>query len=387
MADATRLVNGEPSFLPTLVADKVTGLLIAQAISAALFRRERTGEGQEIEVPMIDAATAFTLVEHGAGAIPTEHPVAAGYPRILSAHRRPHPTKDGWVAILPYSLEHYEAFFAATGLLDEVDPAMYADGRTRIARSDVLYGYVRRATPSRTTAEWLELCRELQIPASAVATLDELVAALPVVEHPVVGPYRADPGSGPLRRHGGRGAAARCAARGDTARCSASSGSPAPSRGAARRRHRRLADGSSHAGAVERRPSSADVAAGHDADRCVEPEAGVVPLVLALATPEPVLVVHPGELLALPPTGAAATDGRGLGLARSTVLGSLAARGEEEMGQALAGRGVHPRQVVCDQSDRDLDSHERHRRPLSCSGTMPPGNPTIGRDPRHDVQL
>ena len=152
MADTVRLVHGEPSFLPTLVADKVTGLVIAQAICAALFRRERTGEGQEIEIPMIDVATAFTLVEHGAGAIPAEHPVAAGYPRILSTHRRPHPTQDGWVAILPYSREHYEAFFAATGLLDDVDPAMYADGRTRIARSDVLYGYVRRATPQRTTA-------------------------------------------------------------------------------------------------------------------------------------------------------------------------------------------------------------------------------------------
>ncbi len=190
MADTVRLVHGEPSFLPTLVADKVTGLVIAQAICAALFRRERTGEGQEIEIPMIDVATAFTLVEHGAGAIPAEHPVPAGYPRILSTHRRPHPTADGWVAILPYSREHYEAFFAATGLIDSVDPAMYADGRTRIARSDVLYGYVRRATPQRTTAQWLDLCRELHIPASEVATLDELVEELPVAEHPVAGPYR-----------------------------------------------------------------------------------------------------------------------------------------------------------------------------------------------------
>lgn len=193
LADTVRLVHGEPSFLPTLVADKVTGLLIAQAVTAALFHRERSGEGQEIEIPMIDAATAFTLVEHGAGAIPAEHPVAAGYPRILSTHRRPHPTKDGWVAILPYSQEHYEQFFAATGMLDDVDPAMYADGRTRLARSDVLYGYVRTATPQRTTAEWLELCRELAIPASEVATLDELVASLPLADHPVVGPYRQIP--------------------------------------------------------------------------------------------------------------------------------------------------------------------------------------------------
>lgn len=193
LADTARLVHGEPAFMPTLVADKVTGMFIAQAICAALFHRERTGEGQEIEIPMLDAVRAFTLVEHGAGAIDALHPTPAGYPRILSPSRRPHPTKDGWVAILPYSFEHYVAFFAATGLTEEVDPEMYADGRTRIARSDVLYGYVRRATPHRTTAQWLDLCRELKIPAAEVATLDQLVAELPIAEHRVAGPYRVIP--------------------------------------------------------------------------------------------------------------------------------------------------------------------------------------------------
>jgi crotonobetainyl-CoA:carnitine CoA-transferase CaiB-like acyl-CoA transferase len=193
LSDTMRLVHGEPAFLPTLVADKVTGMWIAQAICAALFHRERTGEGQEIEIPMLDAVTAFTLVEHGAGAIDAVNPTAAGYPRILSPARRPHPSKDGWVAILPYSREHYEAFFAATGLTGEIDPTMYADGRTRIERSDVLYGYVRRATPARTTAEWLDLCRRLRIPASDVATLDRIVADLPIADHPVAGPYRVIP--------------------------------------------------------------------------------------------------------------------------------------------------------------------------------------------------
>jgi len=193
LADTARLVHGEPAFIPTLVADKVTGMYIAQAICAALFHRERTGEGQEIEIPMLDAARAFTLVEHGAGAIDAVNPTAAGYPRILSPARRPHPTKDGWVAILPYSFEHYVAFFAVTGLTNEVDQALYVDDRTRIQQSELLYGFVRRATPQRTTAEWLELCRELAIPASEVATLDQLVAELPIARHARTGPYRVIP--------------------------------------------------------------------------------------------------------------------------------------------------------------------------------------------------
>ncbi|HEY5109415.1 MAG TPA: CoA transferase, partial [Acidimicrobiales bacterium] len=59
--DAFRRQGGVPVLVPTLVADKVSGLTIAYAVLAALFERERTGRGQQIEVPMIDVMTAFTL--------------------------------------------------------------------------------------------------------------------------------------------------------------------------------------------------------------------------------------------------------------------------------------------------------------------------------------
>ena len=151
---------------------------------------------------MIDAATAFTLVEHGAGAIPRSTPCAAGYPRILTAHRRPHPTKR--------RLGGDPAVLAASTTRRSSRPPDCSTRSTRRCTPTAgraspgptcCYGYVRRATPARTTGEWLALCRELQIPASAVATLDELVAALPIIEHPVVGPYRQIPAAA---RFGGR---------------------------------------------------------------------------------------------------------------------------------------------------------------------------------------
>ena len=70
VADVVRRASGpdgEPALLPMILADKVSGLTLDYALLAALFERERSGLGQRIEVPMVDAVAAFVLVEHGAG--------------------------------------------------------------------------------------------------------------------------------------------------------------------------------------------------------------------------------------------------------------------------------------------------------------------------------
>ena len=190
IADAVRRVNGEPGLVPTLVADKVCAFILAQAVTAALLHRARTGEGQHVEVPMVDAMRAFTLVEHGAGAIAEPRTERAGYPRILTPERRPQPTSDGWINILPYSQVHYDRLFTAGGRDDLVGNPAYADGRARIANSAMLYRAVRGIVAQRSTEEWLEFCSRLNIPVSRVVTLEELVDDLPIVDHPVAGRYR-----------------------------------------------------------------------------------------------------------------------------------------------------------------------------------------------------
>lgn len=182
-----------PSLLPTLVADKVAGLAIVQAVLAALFHRATTGEGQDIEVPMIDVIRSFVLVEHGAGAIPEPPLARPGYPRILTPQRRPQETSDGWINVLPYTAGHYRALFSAGGRDDLLDDPRIKGRAARFEHADALYREVAIILADRTTDEWLDFCTEHAIPATKAASLEDLVAELPVVDHPVAGPYREVP--------------------------------------------------------------------------------------------------------------------------------------------------------------------------------------------------
>ncbi|MEX0847818.1 MAG: CoA transferase [Ilumatobacteraceae bacterium] len=193
IADSFTLQSGRPALAPTLVADKVAGLTILYAVLAALFHRERTGEGQFVEVPMIDALTSFTLVEHGSAAIPEPALGAAGYRRIVVPERRPFATLDGWMAVLPYSTSNYAAIFCEGGLDDMADDPRIATPESRMANAGALYAAIEPIIASRSTEFWVGFCERHDIPAGAVVTLAELVDDLPVVEHPTAGRYREIP--------------------------------------------------------------------------------------------------------------------------------------------------------------------------------------------------
>ncbi len=193
VADMMARMHGVPTLVPSIFADKVCGLILGHAVLAALLHRQRTGTGQHVEVPMVDAMRSFMLVEHGAGAIADPPVGPVGYQRILTPERGPQQTADGWISILPYSREHYAALFTQGDVTDLVDVAHYADPRSRIEYADLLYRAVRTIVATRPTAYWLEFCLEKRVPASPIVTLDDMVAELPVVEHPVAGRYRHIP--------------------------------------------------------------------------------------------------------------------------------------------------------------------------------------------------
>jgi crotonobetainyl-CoA:carnitine CoA-transferase CaiB-like acyl-CoA transferase len=142
---------------------------------------------------MIDVAQAFMLVEHGAAAIDPEADAPAGYTRILTPKRRPQQTLDGWIHILPYTREHYNALFLAGGRADLVDDPRTATLKDCIANSHFLYPAVEPIVLQRTTEAWVAFCRDRGIPATELPSLDDLVEALPIAQHPIVGPYRQIP--------------------------------------------------------------------------------------------------------------------------------------------------------------------------------------------------
>lgn len=167
--------GAEPRFVPTILADKVAALHTVYGILAALVARSngRT-EAIHVDVPMFEAMTSFLMNEHLCGATFSDDG-RTGYERILSTNRRPHRTRDGWIAVLPYTGEQWRRFLSEVGRDDILDEPWFADGPTRQARLDYLYGVIATALVERTTAEWMDAFTRLDIPASEINTTQSLL--------------------------------------------------------------------------------------------------------------------------------------------------------------------------------------------------------------------
>lgn len=165
-------LTGDATYVATIMADKVTGLTALYATMMALFHRERTGEGQEVEVSMFETMASFMLVEHANGALFDPPLGPAIYPRTVAPNRRPYRTRDGHVAALIYNDKHWNAFIAS--VQPEWNSDEFATLALRAKQIDRVYGLLAQTMLERTTAEWLTLFAELEIPATPINTLDSL---------------------------------------------------------------------------------------------------------------------------------------------------------------------------------------------------------------------
>lgn len=163
-----------PQYVNTILADKVAGLTIAYSIPMALYERERSGLGQNIEVPMFETLVSFLALEQLSGQTFVPGLGGVGYSRVLSPHRKPYLTRDGYIALLPYTSGQWSRFFSLSGRSDLSIDLRYADASARSANIDQLYATLAEIVATKTTAQWLELLRDADIPHSEVSTFDEL---------------------------------------------------------------------------------------------------------------------------------------------------------------------------------------------------------------------
>jgi formyl-CoA transferase len=195
---SARASGGEPRFLPSLIVDKTSGLHLAMGILGALVHRGRTGQGQLVEVPMLEAITAFWMTEHLYDATYEPARGQIGYPRLLNPQRRPARSKDGYVCMLIVTDKHWNAFCNSLDREDlRTDPRV-ATIAARANNQHVVQQFVNELAPEKTTAEWLALCDANDIPAMPVNDLDDVLedphlkttGFFTIREHPTEGPVR-----------------------------------------------------------------------------------------------------------------------------------------------------------------------------------------------------
>ncbi len=170
-------VDGDPRprYLPSLIADKVAGLHAAYGALGALFHRERTGEGQLVEVPMFEVFSSFMMLEHLGGQTfdPPNAPV--GYARQVDPYRQPFPASDGAVSIVMYTHDAWDRVFTVLEDPEFITQERFNVPGGRATHQDELYQHIAALTPNFSTAELIRRCHATQLPAQAVQDLGEVL--------------------------------------------------------------------------------------------------------------------------------------------------------------------------------------------------------------------
>jgi len=190
--------TGEPTFVPMVMTDHITGITAAQAVGFALFRRERTGRGEAVEVPMMENMASFVTSEH-MGPATFEPPIGEpGDNRLLTPHYRPQKTKDGYITISPNTNAQAFGFFEAIGRPELQSDPRFDSAGSRTENADAFFEVRAAGLLQKTTAEWLRVFAERDIPAARYNSLDDLfddphladVGFFATEEHPTEGTIR-----------------------------------------------------------------------------------------------------------------------------------------------------------------------------------------------------
>ena len=191
--------DGKPTKVGIAINDIAAGATALYSILAAQMLRQRTGEGQYIDISLVDAGLAWTLWEAGAYFGSGEIPAPSGTRHRRSTPYQAYRTSDGYVTIGANNDRLWQRFCN-----DVVQcPEWLTDSRfetlpDRMAHIDELEREIEKITTTRTTSEWVEICDKAGVPGGPVLTYDETLADPHVIErdmvvdleHPIIGPMR-----------------------------------------------------------------------------------------------------------------------------------------------------------------------------------------------------
>ena len=189
-----------PRFVPSTVADRVTGLNTVNAVTTALFHRERSGRGQAVEVTMFESLAEFVLSDHMGGKTFEPPAGAMGYPRLLAEHRNPYATRDGYLCLLLYNDKQWRNFFRIIGREEMFEnDARFSTQANRAQHFAEGYAFVAEHIKTRTSAQWLEVLAAADIPVMPLNSLEDLLADphlhetgfFSLIEHPSEGTIRS----------------------------------------------------------------------------------------------------------------------------------------------------------------------------------------------------
>jgi crotonobetainyl-CoA:carnitine CoA-transferase CaiB-like acyl-CoA transferase len=171
-----RVIDGAPRYAPINICDRVVGLYVANAVTSALYFREKTQKGQLIEVPMFETMAQFVLADHMGGSAFVPPIGEMGYGRLMSRTRGPYATRDGHLALVVYTDRHWRSFTALVGcpdLLDQDD--RFANQASRTVHAEEVGSFLASQLTGRDNHDWLELLHGIDIPACPVNGLADLL--------------------------------------------------------------------------------------------------------------------------------------------------------------------------------------------------------------------
>jgi crotonobetainyl-CoA:carnitine CoA-transferase CaiB-like acyl-CoA transferase len=195
LADVQSDETGRPRMVRTIIADKTTAAFAAQAICAALFAREKTGEGQHIRLSMLDAMVTFLWPEAMADYAIPGRPKPSGPPRPDLIYR----TADGYITAGTVSNAEWRGLCTALERPEWIDDPRFRSPSARSANAAERIAIVAAVLEQRPTEEWLKLLADNDVPGAPVLRREQVLNDPQVLHNRLIETIE-QPGLGMIRQ-------------------------------------------------------------------------------------------------------------------------------------------------------------------------------------------